>query len=91
MGFIALAVDRTPGTSLESMEQSMHQINSIIMENVPELENVYTNFGQGEGLMALFSAQGSSEGDVTMRLKNLSDRKRGMFEIQDDLREKFSF
>ena len=89
MGFIALAVDRTPGTSLESMEQSMHQINSIIMENVPELENVYTNFGQGEGLMALFSAQGSSEGDVTMRLKNLSDRKRGMFEIQDDLREKF--
>lgn len=89
MGFIAIAVDRTPGTSLDAMEKSMHELNSIIMENTPELENVYTNFGQGEGIMALFSSRGSSEGDVTMRLKNLSERKRSMFEIQDELRERF--
>jgi HAE1 family hydrophobic/amphiphilic exporter-1 len=89
MGFIAVAVDRSPGTSLEAMEKSMHELNSIIMENVPELENVYTNFGQGEGIMAMFSSQASSEGDVTMRLKNLSDRNRDIFQIQDNLREKF--
>lgn len=89
MGFIALAVDRTPGTSLDAMEESMHKLNSIIMEEVPELENIYTNFGQGEGIMALFSTRGSSEGDVTMRLTSLSDRKRDMFQIQDALREKF--
>jgi HAE1 family hydrophobic/amphiphilic exporter-1 len=89
MGFIALAVDRTPGTSLDAMEESMHKINSIIMEDVPELENIYTNFGQGEGIMALFSTRGSSEGDVTMRLTSLSKRKRDMFQIQDALREKF--
>ncbi len=88
MGFISIAVDRSPGTSLESMEKSMHELNRIIMQDVPELENVYSNFGQGEGIMSLFSTRASSEGDVTMRLKNLSDRKRDIFQIQDALREK---
>ncbi|MDZ7261446.1 MAG: efflux RND transporter permease subunit [candidate division KSB1 bacterium] len=89
MGFMSIAVDRSPGTSLEAMEKSMHQINSIIMEDVPEIENVYTNFGQGEGIMAFFSSRASSEGDITIRLKKLSERKRNMFEIQDALRERF--
>jgi HAE1 family hydrophobic/amphiphilic exporter-1 len=88
MGFIAITVDRSPGTSLEAMEESMQELNRIIMENTPELESVYTNFGQGEGIMALFSTRASSEGDVTLRLKKLSERDRSMFEIQDDLREK---
>ncbi|MDZ7377077.1 MAG: efflux RND transporter permease subunit, partial [candidate division KSB1 bacterium] len=88
MGFMSIAVDRSPGTSLESMEASMHQLNEIIMQNVPEIENIYTNFGQGEGVMALFSTQGSSEGDITIRLKSIKQRKRNVFEIQDDLREK---
>ncbi len=88
MGFMSIAVDRSPGTSLEAMETSMHQLNAIIMENVPELENIYTNFGQGEGVMALFSTQGSSEGDITIRLKSRKQRNRSVFEIQDDLRDK---
>jgi HAE1 family hydrophobic/amphiphilic exporter-1 len=89
MGFIAIAVDRTPGTSLDAMEKSMHQLNDIILEEVPESEIVYSNFGQGEGIMAFFSSRSSSEGDITIRLKNLDERDRSMFEIQDVLREKF--
>ncbi|GAB4373426.1 MAG: efflux RND transporter permease subunit [Calditrichia bacterium] len=89
MGFISIAVDRTPGTSLEAMEKSMHQLNQIIMENVPEMEIVYSNFGQGEGIMALFSSRASSEGDITIRLKSLRERDRDIFQIQDALREKF--
>jgi len=89
MGFISVAVDRTPGTSMPAMEKSMHQLNEIILEEVPEAEIVYSTFGQGEGIFALFSSRGSSEGDITMRLRNLSDRERGMHEIQDALREKF--
>jgi HAE1 family hydrophobic/amphiphilic exporter-1 len=88
-GYIAMAVDRSAGTSLESMEQSMHQLNSIIMQNVPEADNVYTNFGQGEGIFALFSSRVSSQGDINIKLKRLADRKRSMFEIQDALRDKF--
>ncbi len=89
MGFISITVDRSPGISLESMKASMHQINQIILDNVPEAENVYTNFGQAEGIMALFSTSATSEGDFTIRLKALNKRKRNMFEIQDDLRERF--
>ncbi len=89
MGFVAMAVDRSPGTSLESMEKSSRHINDIILENVPEAEAVFSNFGQGEGIMAIFSSQASNEGDITIRLKPLGERDRSMFEIQDDLRERF--
>jgi HAE1 family hydrophobic/amphiphilic exporter-1 len=89
MGFIAIAVDRTPGTSMEAMEKSMHTLNQIILDEVPEQEIVYSNFGQGEGIMAFFSSRSSSEGDITIRLRNLTERERSMFEIQDELREKF--
>ncbi|MBN1352663.1 efflux RND transporter permease subunit [candidate division KSB1 bacterium] len=87
-GFIALAVDRSPGTSLDEMERSMHQLDGMLRENIPEAENIYTNFGQGEGVMALFSSRASSEGDITVKLASINERKRGKFEIQDSLRKK---
>lgn len=89
MGFISMAVDRSPGTSLASMEKTSQRINAIIREAVPEAEMVYANFGQGEGIMAVFSSQASSQGDITIRLKPLGERTRSMFEIQDDLRQRF--
>lgn len=89
MGFVSIAVDRSPGTSLESMQKSTFNIVDIIMKNVPEAEAVFSNFGQGEGVMAIFSSRASNEGDITIRLKPLSQRDRNMFQIQDELRERF--
>jgi HAE1 family hydrophobic/amphiphilic exporter-1 len=88
-GFVAVAVDRAPGTSLEAMETSMREIDEIIRANVPEAKNTYINFGQGESIMAFFSSRASSEGDVTLGLTNLSKRRRTQFDIEDDLREHF--
>ncbi len=88
-GFVAIAVDRAPGTSLEAMEASMREVDGIIRENVPESKNTYINFGQGEGIMAFFSSRTSSEGDVTIGLTKLTKRRRTQFDIQDDLRECF--
>lgn len=90
MGFMAVAVDRSAGTSLDEMEKSMHEIYRIITEQVPEVENVYSNFGQGEGIMAMFSTRTSSEGDITIRLKDLDKRDRSIFEIEDALSEDFN-
>jgi HAE1 family hydrophobic/amphiphilic exporter-1 len=87
-GYMSLTVNRSPGTSLESMEKSMIQLGDVLQKNIPEAENVYSSFGQGEGIYALFSSRSSSEGDVTIRLKSLTQRKRDMFKIQDDLRPK---
>lgn len=89
-GFVAIAVDRAPGTSLEAMEASMAEIDAIIRANVPEAKNTYINFGQGEGIMAFFSTRTSSEGDVTLGLTNLTQRRRSQFDIQDDLRERLN-
>ncbi|HPI73855.1 MAG TPA: efflux RND transporter permease subunit, partial [bacterium] len=89
-GFLAVSVDRSPGTSLESMDKSMQELSQILQEKIPEADNIYANFGQGEGIMALFSSQNSAEGDVTIRLKERKERKRSVFEIQDDLREELN-
>ena len=88
MGFMSMTIDRSPGTSLTSMEKSAKQLNDLLMKEVPEAELIYLNFGQGEGIMAMFSSQASNEGDLGIRLAGRSDRKRSVFDIQDDLRER---
>jgi hydrophobic/amphiphilic exporter-1 (mainly G- bacteria), HAE1 family len=88
MGFMSMTLDRSPGTSLTAMEKSASQLNDIVRASVPEAEMIFMNFGQGEGIMAMFSSQGSNEGDMTLRLKERSKRSRSMFVIQDSLRGK---
>jgi HAE1 family hydrophobic/amphiphilic exporter-1 len=88
VGFLSMSLDRSPGTSLTAMEESAMRLNNIVMGSVPEAEMVFVNFGQGEGIMAMFSSQASNEGDMTIRLKERSKRTRTMFAVQDDLREK---
>jgi HAE1 family hydrophobic/amphiphilic exporter-1 len=90
MGYLQLALDRSPGTSLPAMEESVRKIDQIIMDRVPESEIVYTNFGQGEGVWAAFSSTGSYQGDTMARLKPRSERKRSLDEITEDLREPLS-
>lgn len=87
MGFMAVTLDRSPGTSLTAMERSVKELNSIVEGTIPEAEMVFINFGQGEGMMAIFSSQASNEGDMTIRLKQRSERSRNMFEIQDAVRD----
>jgi HAE1 family hydrophobic/amphiphilic exporter-1 len=86
MGYVQIAVDRSPGISLTAMEESMHLLDDIIREQVPEAEMVYTNFGQGEGMFAAFSSSASNQGEVMIRLKPKSQRARSLEEIQEDLR-----
>ncbi len=86
--YLQLAVDRSAGTSLGAMEASVAALDQILREHVPEGELSYINFGQGEGVFAAFSSSGSNQGDVMVRLKPRSQRKRGVQEIEEDLRER---
>ncbi len=86
-GFVQMAVDRSPGTSLPAMAKSIHLIHNIIKEQVPEAEMVYSNFGQGEGMFAAFSSSGSNEGDIMIRLVPRSQRTRSSQDIENDLRQ----
>ena len=89
-GFIAISVDRTPGISLTQMEKTILKVNQIIDELVPEKELTFSSFGQGEGIFALFSARGASQGDVNIRLPRSAERKRSEDEIKEALRKPFS-
>ncbi|MBN1542291.1 efflux RND transporter permease subunit, partial [candidate division KSB1 bacterium] len=88
--FMEIRVERTPGVSLDEMEKTVLQMNRIIREKVPEAEFLYANFGQGEGVWALFSTQSSAEGEVNIRLPKRSERDRSIAEIEAVLRDKFS-
>ncbi len=88
-GFIEMTVERSPGVSLEQMAGTMSELNEIVKDNVPERELVYTDFGQGEGIMALFGSNSSAEGSIQIRLPSVSKRDRDQFEIQDSLRHHF--
>jgi HAE1 family hydrophobic/amphiphilic exporter-1 len=87
MGFLQLTLDRSPGVSLDAMEQSVNRLYEIVKEYVPESEMVYTNFGQGEGVFAAFSSSASNQGEMMLRLSPKSKRKRNLKQIQNDLRE----
>ncbi len=89
-GFISIAVDRTPGISLDEMANTMKQVDAIIAEEVPEAVTTFSTFGQGEGIMAFFSSRSAAEGDITIRLPSRSLRNRSEDEIKDALRERFS-
>jgi HAE1 family hydrophobic/amphiphilic exporter-1 len=88
-GYVQMTVDRSPGISLESMSATMNQIYQIIRKHVPEAEIIYHNFGQQEGAFAIFGSSASNQGEVMIKLKPLTKRKRTMLQIQDDLRERF--
>ncbi len=86
--YMSLSLDRSPGTSLEAMNESVALLEEIIKTDVPEMEMSYVNFGQGEGMWAAFSSSASNEGDMMIRLKKKSERGRSIKEIEDVIREK---
>ena len=88
--FISIAVDRTPGVSLDEMEKTIQQVNTIVRQEVPEAEVTFSTFGQGEGIFAFFSSRSAAEGDITVRLPSVTQRQRTEDQIKDALRDKFA-
>jgi len=88
--YIEIQVERSSGISLTEMEETMRTIEDIIQEDVPETELTYADFGQGEGIMALFGSQSSSRGSMQINLVDLTERERSQFEIQRALRDKLN-
>jgi HAE1 family hydrophobic/amphiphilic exporter-1 len=67
----------------------MMKVEEIITEEVPEMTNLYVNFGTGEGFAALFGGANNSA-SVFISLLSKDERERSQFDIEDDLREKLS-
>jgi len=86
---IQMTVERAPGTNLEETRQTFSRIEKMVEKKVPEAENVYINFGTGEGFSALFGTAGSNEGEVMIRLVDQDQRNRSQFALEDTLRQQF--
>jgi len=88
-GYITYKVKRAPGTSLDEMEKTMKEIAKTIKENVPEAEDIRIEFGQGEGVAAMFGGGGSHKGEIGIKLVKVTERKRRQIDIDNDLQKKF--
>ncbi len=89
-GYMEITVKRAPGTSLDQMEKTMKQLAQLVKEEVPEADNIRIEFGQGEGIGALFGGGGSHEGVLGIRLVRMRERDRRQMEIEEELRERFN-
>jgi len=89
MGYISYTVKRAPGTSLDEMQKTMKEIADIIKKDVPEAIDIRMEFGQGEGIGALFGGGGSHKGEVGVKLCSITQRDRHQTEIDNDLQKKF--
>ncbi len=83
---ISLNVTAEVGISLPEMDRLIMDIEDIITNEVPEMTNLYVNFGTGEGIGAFGGSSNRASIFITLLPKN--ERDRTQFEIQDDLREK---
>ncbi len=87
--FVTMNIERESGASLSSTNETFLNLEEMIDSDFPEAINVYSNFGTGEGIGAMFGSTGSNAGQIMISLPDVKDRDRSQFEIQDDLRERF--
>ncbi|UQZ89362.1 acriflavin resistance protein [Deltaproteobacteria bacterium Smac51] len=71
------------GTRVERTSEVMKLIEAVVYEQVPEIRATSTSIGGGGGFG---SSGGSHTGEMRVRMVNIADRKRSVFEIMDTLR-----
>ncbi len=80
-GEIRINLEMEPGTKLEITDQKMRQVESIITQQVPELQNIVSITGGGG-----WGAAESHTGFFRLALVNQSQRKRSSEEVANQLR-----
>ncbi|MFC1550120.1 efflux RND transporter permease subunit [Candidatus Neomarinimicrobiota bacterium] len=88
--FIGINVERESGAAITSTNETFQNLEDIINEEVPEVLNIFSNFGSGDVWNSLFGNAGSNRGQILISLPDVQDRDRSQFEIEDSLRVFFS-
>lgn len=85
-----ITIELQTGTRVEETMQTARKIEQLIEENYPEKKLISTSAGSDEegGLMSLFNETGTNIINLTVRLKDIDERKRDVWEIADDLRQR---
>jgi HAE1 family hydrophobic/amphiphilic exporter-1 len=81
-GEFTITVELPVGTRIELTEQAASEVENIILQEVPELEAIFTRVGQGSGFGAFFGPQGSHSANVYFQAAPLEQRDRSDEDIR---------
>ncbi len=87
-GQFEIQMERAPGTSLRSTEETFRLVENILHDSIPELKNQNTDIGVGEAFGAF--AKGSYAGTIRVNLIERERRERSQMKIESAVREKMN-
>ncbi|MCC6729890.1 MAG: efflux RND transporter permease subunit [Chthonomonadales bacterium] len=85
-GDFQVSVRMPPGTALEKTNQTVRQVEKILMAN-PNVQTVFSAAGATLSLRGTSSAEKPNEGSATVKLRE--DRRQSTLEVIGDLRRQF--
>ena len=85
---MTVAIELQTGLRMEESMKTAVEVEKIIRERYPEVTVLSNSTGADDegNFFSLFRASGSNRINLMMRLVNVTERKRSVFEIADDLR-----
>lgn len=91
-GMFSVNVKMPVGTRIEETDAYMHQVESILRENVPEILTMMSDIGvPGVRSGSMFSRNaGGHQGSITVALVPVNERERSVFQIVRELRPKLA-
>jgi HAE1 family hydrophobic/amphiphilic exporter-1 len=89
---MSAAIELQSGLRVEETTKVTRKLEQLIRERYPEVMVISSSSGSDDegGFLSLFSTTGSNIINLTMRLKDIEDRERPVFEIADDFREQMA-
>lgn len=90
-GSMNIYVKTQTGQRVEETKKIALQIDSMIRANYPEVRMINLSYGSEDedaGFSSLFNSTGSNMLNIRTKLVDLKDRKRSVFTIADDLRDR---
>lgn len=87
-GEVRLQTEMDIGTRVQVVDEKMTEIQKVVMESVPEIENITSSMGGGG--MGPGMGGGTNRGEMRITLKPQKERTRSSAMIADDLRRKLT-
>ncbi len=88
-GQIRINVEMPPSTNLDTTDIVAHQIEQIILNNVPEATGILTRVGGSSGGGFGIGGRASNLATVNLTLVDKADRERSTTDVVEDLRPRF--
>lgn len=89
---ISASIELQTGTRVEETIKTTRYIESVIRKKYPEVQILSTSSGSDDegGMFSLFTTTGSNMINLTMRLTDIEDRERSVWDIANDLRQEIA-